>query len=83
MIVLSKKSERNGEIVLVEEVDDSQLQAFILDYIHSEKKGMDKTWFKDFLMELHRDLSEILDVPVCFERKHGKMTLRKNKSKFA
>lgn len=70
---MSKKLERNREIVLVEEADDPQLQAFIRDYIHSKKKGMDKIWFDDFLMELHRDLSEVLEVPRYFERKKGKM----------
>lgn len=64
---------RKREIVRVEEASDAQIQALIRDYIYSKKKGMDRIWFNDFLMELHRDLSEILEVPVYFERKKGKM----------
>lgn len=66
---------------LVQEIEEFQLQALIKDYIwntsRKKRSQMDKQWFQDFLMELHGDLSEILDVPKYCERKKGKMTLVK------
>ena len=71
--LLSKKLRR--KVVLVDEVEEHELRQMILDYIWSEKRRsqMDEQWFQDFLMGLHSDLSEILDVPIYFKRKQGKM----------